>query len=180
VRVLLALAALLIVASPASAQSADDTRTQYPALLANSYASMSVGAVDYLFTPQQLQPGFRVESIDTPHLTVRVVLFGHEFNRFISVQGSYMRPVKYVSYRHVDDAPGTDHHHVRVNFGGVTLKTSAPVAKRLSLYGEGGLGITSRTGFLIAGVPAKPVKELSAEDRFLVERKTRPDLPDNL
>src|SRR5919206_913047 len=33
---------------------------------------------------------------------------------------------------------------------------------------------------LIAGVPARPVKELSEEDRFLVEHKTRPDLPDDL
>ena len=33
---------------------------------------------------------------------------------------------------------------------------------------------------LIAGVPAKPVKELSEEDRFLVEHKTRPDLPDDV
>ena len=35
-------------------------------------------------------------------------------------------------------------------------------------------------GFLIAGVPAKPIKELTAEDRFLIERKTRPDLPDDV
>jgi acetyltransferase-like isoleucine patch superfamily enzyme len=35
-------------------------------------------------------------------------------------------------------------------------------------------------GFLIAGVPAKPIKELSAEDQFLIERKTRPDLPDDI
>ena len=33
---------------------------------------------------------------------------------------------------------------------------------------------------LIAGVPAKPVKELSEEDRFLVEHKTRYDLPDDV
>jgi acetyltransferase-like isoleucine patch superfamily enzyme len=33
---------------------------------------------------------------------------------------------------------------------------------------------------LIAGVPAKPVKELSEEDRFLVEHKTRSDLPDDI
>ena len=32
-------------------------------------------------------------------------------------------------------------------------------------------------GKLIAGVPAKTVKELSSEDQFLIERKTRPDLP---
>lgn len=35
-------------------------------------------------------------------------------------------------------------------------------------------------GWLIAGVPAKPIKELSAEDKFLIERKTRPDLPDDV
>lgn len=34
--------------------------------------------------------------------------------------------------------------------------------------------------WLIAGVPAKPIKELSAEDKFLIERKTRPDLPDDV
>ena len=35
-------------------------------------------------------------------------------------------------------------------------------------------------GKLIAGVPAKTVKELSSEDQFLIERKTRPDLPDDV
>jgi len=35
-------------------------------------------------------------------------------------------------------------------------------------------------GYLIAGVPAKPVKELSEEDKFLIERKTRKDLPDDV
>ncbi len=33
---------------------------------------------------------------------------------------------------------------------------------------------------LIAGVPAKSLKELSAEDKFLIERKTRVDLPDDI
>ena len=33
---------------------------------------------------------------------------------------------------------------------------------------------------LIAGVPAKPLKPLEEEDRFLVEHKTRPDMPDDL
>ena len=35
-------------------------------------------------------------------------------------------------------------------------------------------------GKLIAGVPAKPIKDLSSEDQFLIERKTRPDLPDDV
>ena len=35
-------------------------------------------------------------------------------------------------------------------------------------------------GKLIAGVPGKVVKDLSAEDQFLVQRKTRVDLPDDV
>src|SRR2546423_1904096 len=34
--------------------------------------------------------------------------------------------------------------------------------------------------YLIAGVPAKPIKELQQEDKFLIERKTRLDLPDDV
>ncbi|CAN5717569.1 MAG: hypothetical protein H0T77_03795 [Pyrinomonadaceae bacterium] len=34
--------------------------------------------------------------------------------------------------------------------------------------------------YLIAGVPAKPVKRLNEEDKFLIERKTRLDLPDDI
>jgi acetyltransferase-like isoleucine patch superfamily enzyme len=33
---------------------------------------------------------------------------------------------------------------------------------------------------LIAGVPAKALKGLSEEDKFLIERRTRPDLPDDV
>jgi acetyltransferase-like isoleucine patch superfamily enzyme len=33
---------------------------------------------------------------------------------------------------------------------------------------------------LIAGVPAKTIKELSSDDQFLIERKTRLDLPDDV
>ena len=42
--------------------------------------------------------------------------------------------------------------------------------------------ITSRLaeeGRLIVGVPAKAVKELDEEDKFLIERKTRADLPED-
>jgi hypothetical protein len=36
------------------------------------------------------------------------------------------------------------------------------------------------TGKLIGGVPARVIKDLSPEDQFLIERKTRNDLPDDL
>ena len=132
----------------ASGQTSEDTRTQYPALLQNSYVTISAGAVNQPFSQDQLQPGFRAGSIGVPRAAVRAVLFGHEFNSTLSVQASYMRPVNYVTYAGVN---GVDagRHHVRVNFGGVTLKVRRPVGGRISVYGEGGLGFTSRTGFNI-------------------------------
>jgi len=42
------------------------------------------------------------------------------------------------------------------------------------------MGELAEEGRMIAGVPAKSIRELSAEDKFLIERKTRPDLPDDI
>ena len=41
-------------------------------------------------------------------------------------------------------------------------------------------GALTEENRLIAGVPAKAIKELSDEDKFLIERKTRLDLPDDV
>lgn len=40
-------------------------------------------------------------------------------------------------------------------------------------------GTIKAEGWLIGGVPAKPLKELSPDDKFLIERKTRRDLPED-
>jgi hypothetical protein len=144
---------LVLAASTASGQNpeTEDTRTQFPALLANSYFSVNVGAIDYAFSEAQLQPGFHAASIVVPHVAARVALFGHEFTRYLSVQGTYMRPVRYVAYHDVNGDQST--HHVWMHFGGVTVKVRAPVANRVSVFGEGGLGITSRSGFEIGPAP---------------------------
>jgi hypothetical protein len=140
------LAALLLCARISFAQGADDTRTQYPRVLQNSFITINAGAIDQPFTQAALQPGFHAESIEVPRVDVRVVLVGHELNRFLSAQASYMRPLNYVAYTSV--RPGdAGAHHVRVNFGAVTLKARAPLRGRWSAYGEGGFGFTSRTGF---------------------------------
>ena len=80
----------LCVAHSAVAQSSDDTRTQFPRLLQNSYISINVGAIDQPFSQAQLEPEFHAASIDVPRVDVRVMLIGHEFNRFVSAQASYM------------------------------------------------------------------------------------------
>jgi hypothetical protein len=142
------------LARPSSAQTQDDGRAQLPRLLRDSYSSIHIGALDTPLSERQLQPGFRAASITRPRPAVRALLFGHEFSRTWSVQAAYLRPVNYISYAGVTGAPATDGHHVRTTFGSVTVKGRRPVARRLFAYGEGGLGITSRTGFAVAGVPA--------------------------
>ena len=69
----------------------------------------------------------------------------------MSVQLTYMRPVHFVIYRGVNGDGGT--HSVWTGFGGATLKGRAPIAGRVSLYGEAGLGISSRHGFTEAATP---------------------------
>jgi hypothetical protein len=142
-------AVLLCVCAPASAQSSsDDPRAQYPRALQNSFVAINVGAIDQPFSQAQLAPGFQAAAIEVPRIDVRVMLLGHEFNRFISAQASYMRPLNYVRYTRV--APGdVSAHHVRVNFGAVTLKVRAPLRATWSAYAESGLGFTSRTGFAL-------------------------------
>src|SRR4051812_22946527 len=99
-----ALIVSMLICASASAQEAasDDTRAQYPPFLNNSYFSINVGSIRYLFSGQQLAPGYAVESIDIPHLAVRVDLFGHRFTKHLSAQATYMRPARYVMYRSVN------------------------------------------------------------------------------
>src|SRR5579872_6318623 len=78
-----------------------DTRAQYPKFLSNSYVGFDLGAINYAFSGRQLEPGFSAQSIDVPHAAARLVLYGHRFNRYLSAQVDYTRPVKWVSYNHL-------------------------------------------------------------------------------
>ena len=139
--------------TPSSAQSPrDDDSVQFPTGLANSFVTVNVGSIGYAFSEQQLAPGHSVGSIDVPHTAASVVLFGHHFSKHVSVQGSYMRPIKYVRYQNLD---GTDASQtVWMHYGTVTAQVRVPVARRLSVFGEGGLAITSRRGFELGDRPA--------------------------
>jgi len=123
-----------------------DTRTQIPTFLRDAFVTVNIGAIDQPFSQQQLEPGFHAASVTVPPVAVRVVLLGREFNRFLSAQASYLRPVNYVAYGAIA-GPDVTGHHVRVNFGALTVTGRAPVRESLSVYGELGLGLTSRTGF---------------------------------
>lgn len=132
--------------------AAQDNRTQYPAFLANSNFSVNIGYIHYPFTNAHMEPGFSAESIRVPHLGVRIVLLGHQFNKYLSAQVSYMRPVEWVSYKNVNG--DRSNHSVWMNVGGLTVKGHAPVREKLAVYGEAGLGVITRNGFEINQIPA--------------------------
>ena len=124
---------------------------QYPTGLANSFVTLNVGSINYAFSEEQLEPGHRAGSIDVPHTAARVMLFGHHFGKYVSLQGSYMRPIKYVRYRDVDGTGTT--HTVWMHFGTVTTQVRAPIAARLAIFGEGGVALTNRSGFELGDQP---------------------------
>jgi hypothetical protein len=124
----------------------------YPAWLRNSYFTVNVGVLSQSFTARQLEAGFQAGSVEEPRAAVRVVLFGHEFVPWLAADITYMRPVRFVTYHDVNG--DGSRHHVWTGFGGASLKARAPIAPRTSIYGAAGLGIASRHGFDVGGMPA--------------------------
>src|SRR6476661_781995 len=99
-------------------------RTQYPSFLSNSYVSVSAGYITYPFSNLNLEAGYRADVITIPHVGVRLVLFGHQFNKYLSSQITYMRPVLWVNYK---DVNGSRHDNtVWMNVAGLTVKLQAP------------------------------------------------------
>jgi opacity protein-like surface antigen len=137
----------LVISAACSPAWAQDDRAQYPRLLSNSYFGIHAGYIDYPFSNFQMEPGFKATAVSVPHLAVRALLLGHEFNEYLSGQISYMRPIQWVRYQDVNG----DHagHSVWMNVAGLTAKARLPLTRGLSVYGEGGLGIITRKGFQI-------------------------------
>ncbi len=139
-----ACAAILALAVPALGQAQDD-RTQYPGFLARSYFEFAPGYIQYPFSERQLEPGFSVESVKTPHAAARVVLLGYRFNDRLSAQINYMRPVEWVRYKDVNGVVAT--RTVWMNLAGFTLRGSLPLSSSLFLDVEAGPGLVTRRGF---------------------------------
>ena len=126
-----------------------DERTQYPKFMENSFFTFSVGMIGYRFGQRQLEPGFQAESIDYRRLGVRVDLFGHRFTKHLSAQAVYMRPAWFVQYNNINGT--TETRQVSNAYAGMTLALNLPITSKISAYGEGGGGITSRSGAIING-----------------------------
>ncbi|MEO7982866.1 MAG: acyloxyacyl hydrolase [Bacteroidota bacterium] len=124
-----------------------EKRIQYPWGLKNSYFGLTIGSINYPFSAAQLEPGFTVGSVAVPHIAPRLILYGYQFNEWLSAQITYMRPVDWVVYKNING--DQTNHSVWMNVGGLTLVTRVPLGKKFSLSAEAGLGMVTRKGFEI-------------------------------
>jgi hypothetical protein len=137
---------LLIISVSTSAQ---DSRAQLPLALRNAYTEVNIGYINYPFGASQFAtnvPGYNFQSVEVPHAAVRLVLYGYEFNKYLSAQLSYMRPVIWVHYLY-DKNSVNYKSSVWMNVGGLTVKPQLPIGKKFSVFGEAGWGIITRHGF---------------------------------
>jgi Lipid A 3-O-deacylase (PagL)/OmpA-like transmembrane domain len=135
-----------------SKTAAQHQRTQLPFFLSNhTYFEASISYIGNHFSNLQMEKGYTAESVHIPHIGVRLMLYGYRFNKYLSGQLSYMRPVLWVKYRNING--DQDSHSVPTNVAGITLKSQVPVKGDLSIYGEAGLGIITRSGFSFNNIP---------------------------
>lgn len=137
--------------------TAQEKRAQYPGLLRKAYFGLDAGAINYPFSNKHLAPGYTAESVTVPHLALRLTLLGYRFNENLSARITYMRPFNWVEYNSINGDKSK--HSVWMNVGGLTLLGQTNPKKKLSLFGEAGLGVITRNGFEIGGTEV--VKDVS-------------------
>jgi len=113
----------------------------------NSNFGVSIGYIHYAFSAKQMEPGFTVSAVHIPPIGVSVNLIGHHFNKWLSANLHYMRPVGWVEYKDING--DNREHSVWMNIAGITFQTQLPLHKKISWFGEAGLGIITRKGFKI-------------------------------
>jgi hypothetical protein len=121
---------------------AQDKRTQFPGFLSRTYFSLNIGYINYPFSQSQLEPGFKSASIHIPHVGVSLAVLCHRFDKNISAQLIYMRPVNWVQYKNVNG--DNSFHSVFLNILGLTAKSNLQLAEKLSVYGEAGPALFTR------------------------------------
>jgi opacity protein-like surface antigen len=128
--------------------SAQNNRAQIPPLLHNTYFEVKVGYIQYPFGRKQVENGYTFQSVKIPHTAVNLAIMGYDFNKYLSAQISYMRPVLWVNYTYNTGSPESEMTRaVWMNVAGLTIKPNLPIGNHFSVFGEGGLAIITRKGF---------------------------------
>ena len=156
---------LLFLINTSLQTQAQKNRNQLPKLLQHSYFEMNFGSIFYPFSEAHIEDGYTFHSVDIPSPAVRFVLLGYKFNKNLSAQITYMRPVLWVKYYYsIDGAQNQDLRTFTVwmNYVGLTAKYKYSVGKRLSIFGEGGYHLVTRNGYTGAVGPLVKSKMFSS------------------
>lgn len=130
---------------------AQDKRAELPKFLQKKYFGVNIGYINYNSPELKLEPGFSAESIHTYDEGIRVFA-GHQFNKNLQLQVSYMRPAYWITYKNVNG--DQQEHAVTLNELGLTLRAGIYNREKLSLYAETGLAYNKQLGFSVNGAPA--------------------------
>lgn len=121
-------------------------RSQYPGFISDAFFSVNVGYINYPFSELQLElPYQTVESVVVPNTGVRLMLYGRSITDWLEMQISYMRPVLWVEYNNLNGQ--TSRNTIWMNVGGFTLLPKIPLTDKVTLFGEAGLAVVTRSGF---------------------------------
>ena len=128
----------------------------------------AVNAVDSRFTlgaGSIITTGHKIDFTDRVEIGRRTIIGGRNSSLWTHNR-QRTRPIRIGSFTYVGS-------EIRVAPGG-SIPSRCIVGIGSVITGE----LTGEEQ-LIAGVPARAIKGLSEDDKFLIERKTRPDLPDD-
>ena len=127
---------------------AQDERAQFPSVLNNFYFEVNTGYINYPFTAFTAEPGYVINGIKIPHMALRIIPIGYDFNKYLSAQIAYMRPVLWVHFIYSFSPTEMElERAVWMNISSITLKPKLPLNDRFSLFGETGMAIVTRNGF---------------------------------
>lgn len=109
---------------------------------------VQLGSIRYDLGADQFEsvPGYTFEHSEHKSIAIRLAL-GYAFNEYLSAQICYLRPGYWVQYAYTGPDAQLKHNSVRTNLLGLTLKPRVPLTDNLSVYGEVGLGVVTRSGF---------------------------------
>jgi hypothetical protein len=122
-----------------------------PKFLQKKYFGVTIGYINYNSPELKLEPGFSAESIHTYDEGIRVFA-GHQFNKNLQLQVSYMRPAYWITYKNVNG--DQREHAVTLNELGLTLRAGIYNRKKISVYTESGLAYNKQLGFSVYGAQA--------------------------
>lgn len=126
---------------------ADNQAMVFPAVFNNTWIEASIGFDNYGFTNSNLAPGFTAESIDNTNLAARLLL-GHNFNPYLGATLSLMRGFLWTDFNNINNTDVSK--SVWNTLLGLTVRPMLPIQK-ITLYGDFGMGLTSRHGFDLDG-----------------------------